>query len=592
MVSLHVHKKIILSLALPLLIAIHGCGGGGASTTPSSSANTQLVQVNLSSDVEANRSSSANLSVNASVSCDTFSPGTVDLIAGISLAFQDNCSFTFNSITYNGSLFYFNNQGSNVVNSSNQGSSAPVNINFTGGYTLQISTANLFSPAPNTTPRISIVLKSISPTSAVAATNNTFVSWLGTRELGVSGGVADTYAVGIAIDGSGNIYVAGKSTGNLDGQTLTGVSDIAVVKYNSSGTKQWTRLIGYAGKSYVAASIDVDSDGNSYIIAQINGPLGGQSLTGTQDVALIKYNTSGQLQWVREFGIAAQNSYVNAVRTDASGNIYLSGCVYGTLNGQALTGNQDIFLVKYNPSGSVVWTTLYGQVGTSLCGNGIDYDNSGNIYMTIATSAAIGGQALTGTVDSAVIKFNSSGVAQWTRLLGVAGQSTNGIKLKVDRNSGYIYATGTTTGALDGQAIAHSPDVFIVKYDSTGAKQWTRLIGGNGVGSVNALTVGSDGGVTALGNVSIGGIVATMNGVTIPQNSTTGFLVQYDSTGVKQWTQLLGYVNKYTGLFGGTTDSSGNIFVTGLATTGIGSQTLMGNQDLYIVKYNSSGTLQ
>ena len=69
--------------------------------------------------------------------------------------------------------------------------------------------------------------------------------WPGTLQFGTSSGDA---AYGAATDSSGNLYVTGYTSGGLDGNTSAGSSDLFVVKYNSSGTKQWTKQLGTSGE--------------------------------------------------------------------------------------------------------------------------------------------------------------------------------------------------------------------------------------------------------------------------------------------------------------------------------------------------------
>ena len=68
-----------------------------------------------------------------------------------------------------------------------------------------------------------------------------------TKQLGTS---STDLANGVATDSSGNVYVVGYTYGELDGNTNTGASDIFVVKYNSSGTKQWTKQLGSSSPDY------------------------------------------------------------------------------------------------------------------------------------------------------------------------------------------------------------------------------------------------------------------------------------------------------------------------------------------------------
>ena len=60
--------------------------------------------------------------------------------------------------------------------------------------------------------------------------------WTGTKQLGVASAV--TEATGAAVDSSGNVYVTGFTSGGLDGNTITGMMDFFLTKYDSSGNKQ------------------------------------------------------------------------------------------------------------------------------------------------------------------------------------------------------------------------------------------------------------------------------------------------------------------------------------------------------------------
>jgi len=113
-----------------------------------------------------------------------------------------------------------------------------------------------------------------------------------TKQLGTS-----SYDVGYGVttDSSGNIYVTGYTFGGLDGNTNSGITDIFLVKYNSSGTKQWTKQLGTT--SYDSGvSVTTDSSGNIYITGSTEGELDGNTYSGSNDMFLIKYSSSGQKQ--------------------------------------------------------------------------------------------------------------------------------------------------------------------------------------------------------------------------------------------------------------------------------------------------------
>ena len=140
----------------------------------------------------------------------------------------------------------------------------------------------------------------------VATDSTTNSSW--TKQLGSS---EIEYAYSVTTDSSGNIYVTGNTQGDLDGNTNSGgecpsligtisgikilCNDIFLVKYNSSGTKQWTKLLG-TSKNDFANSVTTDSSDNIYVTGYTNGDLDGNTNSGKDDIFLVKFNSSGTKQ--------------------------------------------------------------------------------------------------------------------------------------------------------------------------------------------------------------------------------------------------------------------------------------------------------
>ena len=97
------------------------------------------------------------------------------------------------------------------------------------------------------------------------------------------------------MDSSDNIYVTGYTSGELDGNTNSGESDLFLVKYNSSGTKQWTQQLGTTSKDW-GQGVAVDSSDNILVTGETNGGLDGNTNSGDSDIFLIQYNSDGVLQ--------------------------------------------------------------------------------------------------------------------------------------------------------------------------------------------------------------------------------------------------------------------------------------------------------
>jgi len=81
-----------------------------------------------------------------------------------------------------------------------------------------------------------------------------------------------------------------------------------------------------------------------------SGGIDGNTSSGDDDIFLVKYNSSGTKQWTKQLGTSSSDSG-NGVSTDSSGNIYVTGYTYGGLDGNTNSGEKDFSLVKYNSSG-------------------------------------------------------------------------------------------------------------------------------------------------------------------------------------------------------------------------------------------------
>ena len=157
-------------------------------------------------------------------------------------------------------------------------------------------------------------------------------------------------ARGVATDSSGNVYVAGYTGGGLDGNSSEGGNDLFVIKYNSSGTKQWTKQLGTSSDDK-ANGVATDSSGNVYVAGSTQGGLDGNSSAGGYDLFVVKYNSSGTKQWTKQLGTSSGDS-AQGVATDSSGNVNVAGETQGGMDGNSSAGGNDLFVVKYDSDGN------------------------------------------------------------------------------------------------------------------------------------------------------------------------------------------------------------------------------------------------
>ena len=469
------------------------------------------------------------------------------------------------------------------------------------------------------------------------------------------GGTGNEIGSSCATDASGNVYLAGE-TGSANGIATAGAHltinnnlatyDAFLVKFNSSGVRQWGTYYGGAGddRGYGCAT---DASGNVYVAGRTRSANGiataGAHQTNeidtvwSNDAFLVKFNSSGVRQWGTYYGGPSDGSFDSgndagySCATDASGNVYLSGRTasvtgiatvgaHQTLLGDGAMGGYDAFLVKFNSSGVRQWGTYYGGNATdnaSSCAT----DASGNVYLTGSTRsttsiATMGSHQTTYAKDDAfLVKFNSSGVRQWGTYYGGPGDGSldsgndAGFSCATDA-SGNVYLTGSTRSA-NGIATAGAHltisnnsamyDAFLIKFNSSGERQWGTYYGGssNDYGYSCATDVSGNVYLAGLTNSSVG-IATTGAHQAIYGGESAGgsggyrdaFLVKFNSSGVRQWGTYYGGAGEDFG-YGCATDASGNVYLAGetrtsangIATAGA-HQTISGDgADALLVKF-------
>ena len=123
--------------------------------------------------------------------------------------------------------------------------------------------------------------------------------------------------------------------------------------------KSWTRLLG-SSQGDNARSITTGRDGSIYIAGHTSGNLDGNRNAGGIDAFLSKYNSDGTKSWTRLLGSTPIDS-ANSITTGNDGSIYIAGITYGNLDGNSNAGDADAFLRKYNSDGTKSWTRLLGS---------------------------------------------------------------------------------------------------------------------------------------------------------------------------------------------------------------------------------------
>ncbi|MBP7810045.1 MAG: SBBP repeat-containing protein [Bacteroidia bacterium] len=328
---------------------------------------------------------------------------------------------------------------------------------------------------------------------------------------------------------------------------------------------------------------------------------------GTNDCFISKTDPAGTVLWVQKIG-SSSNDLGTSITSDATGNLYATGfygasCVAGTIS---LPGS-GMFLVKYSPTGTVAWAKKVNGGTGSGYGYGVGCDISGNVYVTgtYAGTIIVGTTTLTtgnSSTNVFIAKYDALGNVLWVKDFGDNTMTDRPDDLTID-NSGNVLVSGTYQGTMTvGTTTMVSngfEDVFVVKYDNLGNPLWAKSAGGTNIEGVTNV------GVDLTGNVFVSSEFnsASINfGTTNVANTNTVsagkdvFVVKYNSSGVDQWSTVLGGSQSSEFGPGMNVDPSGNVYLTGLwnsSTMAIGATTYTNsfNGDLYVVRYNSAGNV-
>ncbi len=296
----------------------------------------------------------------------------------------------------------------------------------------------------------------------------------------------DDFATGVAVAESGNVYVTGYFTGDVDfdpddiGETWGSASSghsVYLSKFNSSCEFQWVRIFcdGEGFYQNVSEDIAVDFNENVYVVGGFIGSgIDFDPGTGTDnhdsfhsmDSFLTKFDSSGNHQWALTWGGMDGSGYQRedvayGVVTDSVGQLYVTGTFVGLnvdLNPDPglletdfhdTVGEGDSFLSMFDSSGNFLWAGTWGGADNDV-GNGIAVDSSQFVYVTGNCSGTtdfdpdpvdeeirgVGSQH-----DIFLSTFDSSGDFQWVRVFGTTSSPESGYGVAT-YGSGCIYTTG------------------------------------------------------------------------------------------------------------------------------------------------------
>jgi hypothetical protein len=364
----------------------------------------------------------------------------------------------------------------------------------------------------------------------------------------------ETSASAVAVDSQGHVFVVGTTEGDIDNQlNRSDGGDVYLSKYDASGNLIWQRMLGASGTAEGYA-VAVDSQDNVIVAGRVDGTLDGSELYDGSDSAVVKFDNSGDRLWTRQMDSLAEDGAL-ALTVDANDDVYLSGYVSGVIaNGESHGGGRDAYVARLTGGdGAVAAATQFGGNGQETA-KAITVASDGNILVAseedgrailrkldqtdltnqlwsvdlgdlqggkvsgiaveggavyvagYSGSGAMAGTSATahqGGQDGFVTRIDDAGMSGSAAWTSYVGSGTGDFIEDVVVNAGTVYVAGRTSGELDGAAKSGVTDAFAAKINGAdGSHHWVEQIGGAaGFNGASGLAFSSSGNsvLTSLG---------------------------------------------------------------------------------------------
>ncbi len=439
-------------------------------------------------------------------------------------------------------------------------------------------------------------------------------------------GSASEYSGTSCTDASGNIIISGSFYSSpLQMGTVTlnnaGGGDGYLAKVNPNGSVIWALKIGGSGNEAITG-VCTDASGNIYVHGNFNSafltvpPLtvSNFSNTGTYDVFVACFNSSGIIQWFKSYGGLKDESSGGCAFSNQLSCLYIGGSYNSSTlvmntntvtNTDATGTTKDLFLARLTSTGTATWLKTGGSSTSNDVIVKVEIDSNSDPYYngffapTSGLTTSIGSTLLTtyGGQDMIAGKYTSAGTPVWVKNFGGSINCScdfiGGLSIDASNN---VFVSGTYSGAslvAGSFTLTNSGgyDAFAAKLNSTGVFQWANKIGALGDQYSNSITTDNAGNVFVTGsfsgtNVVVGTTTLTNN---TPGTSTDIYVLKYNNAGTTQWGLTAAGPGADEQGNDVSCDASGNIYVSGNIYTsptvfGTSTITSTGVNDVFLAR--------
>ncbi|WIG99331.1 SBBP repeat-containing protein [Myxococcus sp. SDU36] len=392
-------------------------------------------------------------------------------------------------------------------------------------------------------------------------------SWV--RQLGAQ---HDELAHAVAVSGT-SVYVVGQTTSQLGADPQAGGQDAFIARYDTAGNLQWVRQFGTAQMDR-ATAVATDAAGNVYVAGTTFGGLDFYTNAGGIDYFIAKYDAAGNRQWLSQNG-TQMDDFATGLAVGAPDKLFFTGYTGGSFANGGNPSNYDIVVALYDTAGNPYWLQQYGTPVSDLA-RGIAVTPAHEVYVVGNTYGSLDGTSTPVSTDIFLLKLDLLGTQQWVRQID-AGELDDAKSVAVGPDGG-VYLAGETFGSLDGNTNHGTVDVLLARYDSAGNRQWSRMLGGTQTDYAFGVSV------TANNVVQLVGYTSDALDGNPPAGSFDAFLTRYDALGTKLGTRTLG--TPFQDIARGVAvDAAGNAYVAGQTFGSLGGNTSAGGYDAFLARF-------
>ncbi|CAL2102733.1 conserved protein of unknown function precursor containing a type B C-terminal secretion signal [Tenacibaculum sp. 190130A14a] len=282
----------------------------------------------------------------------------------------------------------------------------------------------------------------------------------------------------------GGFLMGGESYSDISGdktENSRGKNDVWIIKTDANGDIEWQKTFGGNDIDYLKSLTKANNGG--YILAassmsNISGEKSENSRGFGGDYWIIKIDDSGNIIWDKTIG-GDNGDYAQSIIPTSDGNYIIGGDAASNISGEktenSICISTDVWLVKINDDGNIIWDKTIGGESTEWVGNIQETKDKGIIIGSMSSSdiSAYKTEKSVGDRDYWLVKLNKDGIIEWEKTLG--GTDTDQLMAVIQAPDESYVLGGWSTSNVSGDKTENSNgkwDYWFLKFKNTSSSTY------------------------------------------------------------------------------------------------------------------------